>query len=84
MTLQRLKSFLEKVTADTSLQVKLKAGANSHAVLVITKEAGLIISARNLKHAQSEISEQDQAMREISDGELENAAVHVLTGGLME
>ena len=57
MTLERLKSFLEKVTADTSLQVKLKAGANSHAVLVITKEAGLIISARNLKHAQSEISE---------------------------
>ena len=44
---ERPKFFLEKVTADTSFQNKLKTAASSYAVLAITKEAGLLISAEN-------------------------------------
>ena len=64
MSEEQLKAFLEKVKADTSLQEKLKAAADSDAVLAIAKEAGFMISADDLKNAQSEVS----------DGELEGAA----------
>ena len=64
MSEEQLKAFLEKVKADTSLQEKLKAAADSDAVLTIAREAGFSISADDLKNAQSEISE----------GELENVA----------
>ena len=59
MSEDQLKAFLEKVKADTSLQEKLKAAADSDAVLVIAKEAGFMISADDLKNAQSEISEEE-------------------------
>ena len=59
MSEEQLKSFLEKVKADTSLQEKLKAAADSDAVLAIAKEAGFMISADDLKNAQSEISEEE-------------------------
>ena len=59
MTEEQLKAFLEKVKADTSLQEKLKAAADSDAVLAIAKEAGFSISADVLKSAQSEISEEE-------------------------
>jgi len=64
MSEEQLKAFLEKVKADTSLQEKLKAAADNDAVAAIAKEAGLSISADDLKNAQSEIS----------DEELENVA----------
>ena len=64
MSEEQLKAFLEKVKADTSLQEKLKAAADSEAVLVIAKEAGFSISADDLKKAQSKAS----------DAELEDAA----------
>ena len=64
MSEEQLKAFLEKVKGDTSLQEKLKAAADSDAVLAIAKEAGFSISADGLKNAQSEIS----------DGELEGVA----------
>ena len=59
MSDEQLKAFLEKVKADTSLQDKLKAAADSDAVLAIAKDAGFSISADDLKNAQSEVSEEE-------------------------
>ena len=64
MSEEQLKAFIEKVKADTSLQEKLKAAADSDAVLAIAKEAGFSVSVDDLKNAQSEVL----------DGELEGAA----------
>jgi len=59
MSEEQLKAFLEKVKADTSLQERLKAAADSDAVLAIAKEAGFMISADDLKMAKSKISEEE-------------------------
>ena len=59
MSEEQLKAFLEKVKSDTSLQEKLKAAADSDAVLAIAKEAGFMISADDLKNAPSELSEEE-------------------------
>ena len=59
MSEEQLKEFLEKLKADTSLQDKLKAAADSDAVLAIAKEAGFSISDDDLKKAQSEISDEE-------------------------
>ena len=59
MSEEQLKAFLDKVKVDTSLQQKLKAAADSDAVLAIAKEAGFSISADDLKMAQSELSEEE-------------------------
>ena len=59
MSEEQLKAFLEKVKADTSLQEKLKAAADSDAVLAIAKDAGFNISIDDLKNAQSKISEEE-------------------------
>ena len=64
MSEDQLKAFQEKIKGDTNLQEKLKAAADSDAVLAIAKEAGFSVSVDDLKNAQSEIS----------DGELEGAA----------
>ena len=64
MSEEQLKAFLEKVQGDTSLQEKLKAAADSVAVLAIAKENGFDLSADDLKKAQSDIE----------DAELEGAA----------
>ena len=58
MSDEQLKAFLEKVKADTSLQDKLKAAADSDAVLAIAKNAGFSISVDDL-NAQSEISNEE-------------------------
>ena len=76
MSEEQLKAFLEKVKADTSLQEKLKAAADSDAVLAIAKEAGFNVSADDLKNAQSEIYLKN-AQSEIfglTEEELEGAA----------
>ena len=59
MSEEQLKAFLEKVKADTSLQEKLKAAADSDAVVAIAKEAGFMICADDLTQAQSELSEEE-------------------------
>ena len=59
MSEEQLKAFLEKVKGDTSLQEKLKAAADSDAVLAIAKEAGFSVSVDDLKNAQSEVSEEE-------------------------
>ena len=57
MSEEQLKAFLEKIKGDTSLQEKLKAAADSDAVLAIAKEAGFSIFADDLNKAQSEIED---------------------------
>jgi len=59
MSEEQLKAFLEKVKGDSSLQEKLKAAADSDAVLAIAKDAGFSISADDLKTAQSKVSEKE-------------------------
>ena len=67
MSQDQLKSFLEKVTSDTSLQDKLKAAASPEAAIEIAKEAGFAITAEDIQSMQSETVE-------LSDEELEGAA----------
>ena len=57
MSEEQLKAFLEKVISDTSLLEKLKGAVDANAALSIAKEAGFIISAVDLKNAQSELSD---------------------------
>jgi len=59
MSEEQLKAFLEKVKADTSLKEKLKAASDADGVVEIAKEAGFMISAKDLKNAQSELSEEE-------------------------
>ena len=59
MSKEQLKAFLEKVEADTSLQEKLKAAADSDAALAIANEAGFSISAEDLKNTKVELSEEE-------------------------
>ena len=59
MSEEQLKAFLSKVKADASFQEKIKAAADSDAVLAIAKEAGFSISAVDLQNVQSEISEEE-------------------------
>ena len=62
MSEEQLKAFLEKVKADTSLQEKLKAAADTNTVAAIAKEAGFSISADDLTKltkAQSKLSDQE-------------------------
>ena len=68
MSQEQLKAFLEKVKADTSLQEKLKAAASPEAVIEIAKDAGFAITAEDIQSMQS-------ATVELSDDELEEAAV---------
>ena len=68
MSEEQLKAFLEKLKADTSLQEKLKAAADTNAVVAIAKEAGFSISADDLKKAQSELS--DEELEGMAGGEV--------------
>ena len=68
MSEEQLKSFLEKVKADTSLQEKLKAAADADAALAIAKEAGFAITAEDIQSMQS---------RELSEEELEGVAAGI-------
>ena len=56
---EQLKAFLEAVKADEALQEKLKAAADTDAVVEIAKAEGFVISAEELKKAQAEISEEE-------------------------
>ena len=59
MSEEQLKSFLEKVKSDTSLQEELKGAADADAVVAIAKAAGFVVSTVDLKRAQAEISEKE-------------------------
>ena len=62
MSEEQLKAFLEKVKGDTSLQDRLKAAADSDAVLAIAKEVGFMVSVDDLKSAQSMTEEELEGM----------------------
>ena len=49
MTEEQIKSFLEKVQNDTTLQDKLKTASSTDAVVAIANEAGYEISAADFK-----------------------------------
>ena len=57
MSEEQLKAFLEKVKGDTSLQEQLKAATYADAVVEIAKASGFVISADDVKKAQSEVSD---------------------------
>ena len=59
MSEEQLKAFLEAVKADAALQEKLKAAGDAEAVVAIAKAAGFVISAEELKRAQTELSEEE-------------------------
>ena len=68
MSEEQLKAFLEKVKGDITLQEKLNEATNADAVVEIAKASGFVISADEVKKAQSEVS----------DAELEAAAGGIL------
>ena len=59
MSEEQLKAFLEKVKADTSLQEKLEAAADSDAVLAIAKQTGFFFSADDWNKSQTEVSDDE-------------------------
>ena len=61
MSEEQLKAFMEAVKVDAGLQEKLKAAADTDAVLAITKEAGFDVNkAELLKYQDSdELSDED-------------------------
>ena len=81
MSEEQLKAFLEKLKDDSSLQEKLKAAADTDAVLAITKEAGFMISADDLKNAQSELS--DEEMEGAAGGRGAPGECRIRTGSCM-
>ena len=68
MSEEQLKAFLEKVKADTSLQEKLKAAADSDAVLAIAKEAGFAITAQDIQSTQSSTNLSDEELEGVAGG----------------
>ena len=66
MSEEQLKAFLEKVKGDTTLQEQLKAETNADAVVEIAKASGFVISADDVKKAQSEVS--DAVLEEAAGG----------------
>ena len=67
MSEEQLKTFLEKVKADTSLQEKLKAAGSNEAAIEIAKDAGFLITTEDIQSMESETVE-------LSDKELDGAA----------
>ena len=67
MSEEQLKAFLEKLKADTNLQEKLKAAADADAVTALAKEAGISISADELRNAQFELS--DEKLEAATEGD---------------
>ena len=69
MSEEQLKSFLEKVKSDTSLQEELKGAADADAVVAIAKAAGFVVSADEIKTAPQELS--DAELEEVAGGTFE-------------
>ena len=59
MSEEQLKAFWEAVQADAGLQEKLSAAKHADAVVAIAKAEGFEISAKELRRAQAEISEEE-------------------------
>ena len=68
MSEEQLKSFLEKVKADASLQEKLKAAADADAALAIAKEAGFAITAEDIQSMKSATDLTDEELEGVAGG----------------
>ena len=68
MSEEQLKSFLEKVKTDTSLQEKLKGAADADAALAIAKEAGFAITAEDIQSMQSATDLSDEEVEDVAGG----------------
>ena len=68
MSEEQLKSFLEKVKADTSLQEKLKGAADADAAFTIAKEAGFAITAEDIQSMQSSTDLSDEELEGVTGG----------------
>ena len=68
MSEEQLKSFLEKVKTDTSLQEKLKGATDADAALTIAKEAGFAITAEDIQSMDSATSLSDEELEGVAGG----------------
>ena len=68
MSEEQLKSFLEKVKTDTSLQEKLKGAADADAALAFAKEAGFRITAEDIQSMQSATDLSDDELKGVAGG----------------
>ena len=75
MSEEQLKAFIAKVKDDSRLQEKLKAAADTDAVVAIAKGAGFSISPDDIDNAQSELS--DEEMENVAGGTF----LYILTNG---
>ena len=78
MSEEQLKSFLEKVKADTSLQEKLKAAADADAALAIAKEAGFVITAEDIQSMQSSTDLSDDELEGVAGGAYSNSCTNCI------
>ncbi len=68
MSEEQLKAFLDALQGDTALQERLKAAADSDAVVALAREAGFALSEAETRKAQA------QQTLELSEEELEGVA----------
>ena len=80
MSEQQLKSFLEKVKTDTSLQEKLKGAADADAALAIAKEAGFAITAEDIQSMQSATDLSDDELEGVAGGTLVRTLLWLVVG----
>ena len=68
MSEEQLKSFLEMVKTDTSLQEKLKGVTDADSALAIAKEAGFAITAEDIQSMQSSTDLSDEELEGVAGG----------------
>ena len=78
MSEEQLKAFLAKVKADTSLQEKLKAAADSDAALGIAKEAGFAITAEDIQSMKSSTDLSEEELEGVAGGGLTDVTITVV------
>ena len=78
MSEEQLKSFLEKVKTDTSLQEKLKAAADADALTTIAKEAGFAITAEDIQSMQSATDLSDEELEGVAGGLTGDAMLSII------
>jgi predicted ribosomally synthesized peptide with nif11-like leader len=59
MSEEQFKAFMDAIKSDVGLQEQLKEAVDADGVVAIAKAAGFVISAEELKRAQSELSEEE-------------------------
>ena len=68
MSEEQLKSFLEKVKTDTTLQEKLTGVADADSALAIAKEAGFAITTEDIQSMKSATDLSDEELEGVAGG----------------